>query len=101
MGTNKAGENDYEKFALEYLKKKFFNEKVLDRIDNISNKNVQIERWFIHAKLKEPKQLEIIQNKGIKTKHIKNIIKDIEKLKLNKFSGDKRLKQLFDIMSQF
>ena len=97
LGTNKAGEKNYERFALEYLEKKFFNQRVLDRINEISNK-IQIERWFIHAKLKEPKQLEIIQKKDIKTIPIDGVISDIKKSKLNVFSGDKRLKQLLDII---
>lgn len=98
FGTNKAGEKDYERYAIDFLNKKFFNEDVVNKIKEIVNPNVEIEKWFVHAKLKEPKQLNVFESKGIKTIHIKTIIEDIKNSKLNKFSGDKRLKQLFDIV---
>tara|TARA_Y100000310_G_C20646634_1_gene797019 strand:- start:338 stop:829 length:492 start_codon:yes stop_codon:yes gene_type:complete len=100
IGTKKAGEKDYEQYAIKELNKKFFNEQVIDKIKEVTNQDVEIKRWFIHAKLKEPRQLDTIKSKDIKTIHIKTIIKEIIKSRLNKFSGDKRLKQLFDIMQE-
>jgi len=48
--------------------------------------------------LKEEKQLNVFHAEGIETKHINNVIKEIKERDLKEFIGDKRIKQLFDIM---
>ena len=62
--------------------------------------DVKVERWFIHAKLVEPRQLDFFQEKGVKTIHVNNIIEEIKEHPLKNFVGDKRVKQLFDIMGE-
>ena len=100
LGTNKAGEKDYKGLAHKYLQKKYLNDKVIEKIKKLTNDNVEIERWFIHADIKNPKQLEIFHQKGIKNVHINEIVKDIRDNELKHFVGDKRIKQLFDIIAE-
>ncbi len=100
LGTTEHGEKDYENCTEKYLQKKYLNDSVIKKIKEITDNNIMINRWFIHAKLKESKQLEMFKRKGIKTIHIHNIVKEIEDIKLKQFIGDKRIKQLFDILKE-
>lgn len=97
LGTSEAGEKDYKSCAEAYLQKKFLNNDVVKKIKSITNDTVEIKRWFIHADLKEKKQLDFFHAKGIETKHINDVIKDIKDRDLKEFIGDKRIKQLIDI----
>ena len=91
-------ENQVIESAIKYIEKKFLNEKVAKKIKELTNNDVEIERWFIHAKSKDERQKDIFKERGIKTLHIKEVIGEIESSELRTFIGDKRLKQLFDII---
>ena len=98
LGISEAGEKDYKGCAETYLQKKFLNDDVVKKIKDITDDTVKIKRWFIHADLKEEKQLNVFHAEGIVTKHINNVIKEIKERDLKEFIRDKRIKQLFDIM---
>jgi pimeloyl-CoA synthetase len=100
LGAKDYSGKKYESCANAYLEKKFLNDKVVKKIQDITSDTVEIKRWFIHADLKEPKQLDVFRRKGIETKHINDVIKDIKEQDLKEFIGDKRIKQLFDILDR-
>lgn len=97
FGTNIAGNQNYKRNAADYLEKKYFNQKVNEKIKELTEERVKIDRQFIHGKLREPKQLLIFEKSGVKTIYIGKVIKDIQGAELRSFSGDKRIKQLLDI----
>lgn len=101
LGTNNAKDNkNYNECAEIYINKKYFNKDVGEKIHETVGRTIPIERWFVYAKLKEPKQLKIFKSKEIETFNINEILKNIKNAKLNAFSGDKRIKQLLDIMDE-
>lgn len=100
LGTNNVKDNkNYKECAEIYINKKYFNKDVSDKIQGIVGRAIPIERWLVYAKLKEPKQLNIFESKGIKTFNVNEILQNIKNTNLNAFSGDKRIKQLLDIMA--
>ncbi|MDO8642172.1 MAG: hypothetical protein Q7R76_01095 [Candidatus Woesearchaeota archaeon] len=99
VGTKNHEKIGYEQAAINFAEKKFFNKEVKGKILALSGQEPK-ERWFIHAIMDEPKQLDILREKGIKPINIKDVIKDIQSSDLRDSSGNKRIKQLFDIIKK-
>lgn len=99
LGSGSAGnKKDYEILTQEYANKKFFNNEVKERIKKLAGGKEPSQRWFVHGKMKEPRQLQVLHKLGIHTISIAEVVSGIVSHPLNQFSGDKRIKQLLDLM---
>lgn len=97
LGRNDIRDEDYQQAATDFAEKKFFNQEVKEKILALSGQE-PTKRWFIHAMMREPRQLEVFRQRGVETIDIKKVVESIKSSSLKNFSGDKRIKQLFDII---